>query len=146
MIRVIEREGKAPQLPKHGQLTHWFWEGLAEGSFQTTRCKACGRVSFPPRPDCPQCLASDMEWVALAATGKIYTSTLIRAVPTQFTDIAPLSVGVIDLDDGIRLLCWLVEDAGRLQLDSRVEIVALRYEDGCLFGAAPDRPPLSGPR
>ena len=39
--------------------------------------------------------------------------------------------------DGIRLLRWLVEGAGGLRLDSPVEIVSIRYEDGCLFGAAP---------
>lgn len=139
MIRVIERKGKAPQLPRESQLTRWFWQELGEGQFQTTRCRACNRVSFPPRPDCPACLASDMEWVPLATTGKVYTSTLIGAVPTQFIEAAPLPVGVIDLDDGVRLLCWLVEGAGRLPLDSPVEIVALRYEDGCLFGAASPR-------
>ena len=77
-----------------------------------------------------------MEWAPLATRGKVYTSTLIRAVPTPFIESAPLPVGVIDLDDGIRLLCWLVDGAGRLPLDSRIEIVIIRYEDGCLFGAA----------
>lgn len=136
-MRVIQRRGKAPKLPAESQLTRWFWQGLGDGLFQTTRCRSCDRVSFPPRPDCPQCLASDMEWAPLATLGKVYTSTLIRAVPTPFIDSAPLPVGVIDLNDGIRLLCWLVEGAGGLPLDSRVEIVTIRYEDGCLFAAAP---------
>lgn len=137
MIRIIERKGKAPKLPAESQLTRWFWQGLGDGLFQTTRCRSCDRVSFPPRADCPDCLASDTEWAPLATRGKVYTSTLIRAVPTPFIPSAPLPVGVIDLDDGIRLLCWLVEGAGRLPLDSQVEIVTIRYEDGCLFGAAP---------
>ena len=139
MIRVIKRKGKMPKLPKAGQLTRWFWQGLEEGRLESTRCRGCGRISFPPRPDCPACLASDMEWTPLSPRGKVYTSTLIRAVPTPFIDTAPLPVGVIDLDYGVRLLCWLVEGAGRLPLDSAVEIVALKFEDGCLFGAAPPR-------
>ena len=139
MIRIINRPGKAPKLPKQSQLTRWFWQGLGEGQFQSTRCRNCQRISFPPRPDCPNCLASDMEWAPLATHGTVYTSTLIRAVPTPFIDSAPLPVGVIDLEDGVRLLCWLVEGAGRLPLDSPVEIVAISYEDGCLFGAAPNR-------
>ena len=137
MIRIIDRQGNAPKLPKESQLTRWFWQGLGEGLFQSTRCRKCGRISFPPRPECPSCLASDMEWTPLTPRGKVYTSTLIRAVPTPFIESAPLPVGVIDLDDGVRLLCWLVEGAGRLPLGSTVEIVALSYEDGCLFGAAP---------
>lgn len=137
MIRSIKRQGKAPRLAKQSQLTRWFWQGLGEGQFQTTRCRVCDRTSFPPRPDCPGCLGNDMGWTPLATRGRVYTSTLIRAVPTPFIDSAPLPVGVVDLDDGIRLLCWLVEGAGRLPLDSPVEIVALQYEDGCLFGAAP---------
>ena len=137
MIRIIERQGNAPKLPKESQLTRWFWQGLGDGLFESTHCRDCNRISFPPRPDCPNCLASNMEWVPLAPRGRVYTSTLIRAVPTPFIESAPLPVGVIDLDDGVRLLCWLVEGAGRLPLDSAVEIVAIRYEDGCLFGAAP---------
>ena len=137
MIRVIERKGKIPKLPKQSQLTRWFWQGLAEGRLETTKCRNCVRVSFPPRPDCPACLASDMAWTPLSPRGKVYTSTLIRAVPTPFIETAPLPVGVIDLEVGVRLMCWLVEGAGRLPLDSAVEIVALKFEDGCLFGAAP---------
>ncbi|TNE32915.1 MAG: Zn-ribbon domain-containing OB-fold protein [Alphaproteobacteria bacterium] len=137
MIRIIDRHGKAPKLPSESQLTRWFWQGLGDGLFQSTRCRECDRISFPPRPDCPNCLASNMEWTSLTRRGTIYTTTLIRAVPTPFIESAPLPVGVIDLEDGVRLLCWLVEGAGRLPLDSTVEIVTLRYEDGCLFGAAP---------
>lgn len=136
-MRVIVRKGKAPKLAAESQLTRWFWQGLGDGRFQSTRCRECSRISFPPRPDCPSCLANNMEWAPLAQRGKVYTSTLIRAVPTPFIDSAPLPVGVIDLDDDVRLLCWLVEGAGRLTLDSPVEIVGIRYEDGCLFGAAP---------
>ena len=56
--------------------------------------------------------------------------------PSEYMRTASGDEGV-EIDDGIRLLCWLVEGAGRLPLDSQVEIVTIRYEDGSLFGAAP---------
>lgn len=137
MIPVIARDGPMPRVPRESALTRWFWQQLGEGEWQTSRCRACGRVSFPPRRDCPDCWGGDMEWAALAAGGRLYARTVIRAVPMPFLDHAPLDVGVVDLDDGVRLLCWLIDGAGALPLDTTVTMVALRFADGTLFAARP---------
>ena len=135
MIARVNRSGKMPRAPRHSQLTHWFWQALSDGEFTSTKCNNCGRVSFPPRPDCPQCWAGDMIWTPLAATGRLYSRSRIAVVPEVFIDHAPLDIGVVDLDDGIRLLCWLIGGAESLLLDAPVEMVALCYEDGALFAA-----------
>lgn len=137
MIPVVAMRGQAPRLPRESALTRWFWQGLAEGQWQTSCCGQCGRVSFPPRRDCPACWAGDMRWTPLAPRGRLYSRTVIRAVPQQFVGHAPLDIGVVDLDDGVRLLCWLVDGAPALALDAAVEIVALRFADGALFAARP---------
>ena len=61
--------------------------------------------------------------------------TRIHVVPEAFIDVGPLDVGVIDLDAGLRLLCWLVENAQTAPLDSRLELVALRHANGTVIGA-----------
>ena len=135
MIAVIECAGKLPRLPRYSQLTRWFWQGLDEGLFQTTRCADCGRLSIPPRPDCPDCLSEQTEWQILPTGGTLYARTRIHVVPEAFIDVGPLDVGVIDLDAGLRLLCWLVENAQTAPLDSRLELVALRHANGTVIGA-----------
>lgn len=135
MIAVIDRPGTMPKLPRHSRLTRWHWEGLESGLLQTTRCTHCGRISFPPRPDCPDCLAHGWEWQQLEPHGKLYTRTRIHVVPEAYIDSAPLDVGIVDLDMGVRLVCWLVGGAERLPPDAAVELVAVRFANGCLIGA-----------
>lgn len=49
-----------------------FYDELANERFMTTRCKSCDSTFFPPRTLCPDCLGSDLEWVALPGTGSVY--------------------------------------------------------------------------
>ncbi|MCZ8322183.1 MAG: OB-fold domain-containing protein [Novosphingobium sp.] len=78
------------------------------------------------------------EWQILSAGGTLYSRTRIHVVPEAFIEAAPLDVGIIDHDAGLRFLCWLVEDAQTAPLDSRLELVALRYANGTVFGARPE--------
>jgi uncharacterized OB-fold protein len=137
MITVIDRSGTIPKLPRHSQLSRWHWQGLENGLLQTTRCTGCGRISFPPRPDCPDCLTHAWEWQQMAPEGTLYARTRIHVVPEAYIDSAPLNVGIVDLDMGVRLVCWLVEGADRLPPDAATELVALRFANGCLIGARP---------
>jgi len=50
---------------------HEFYENLREGKFTTTKCKKCGRVSYPPRVICPECYSDELEWVELPKKGKV---------------------------------------------------------------------------
>ena len=71
----------------------------------------------------------------LPTGGTLYARTRIQMVPEAFIEAAPLDVGIIDLDAGLRLLCWLVEKAQTALLDSRVELVALRHANGTAIEA-----------
>jgi uncharacterized OB-fold protein len=50
---------------------HEFYENLREGKFTTTKCKKCGRVSYPPRVICPACYSDELEWIELPKKGKV---------------------------------------------------------------------------
>lgn len=137
MIAVLHRSGRLPRAPRLTTLSRWHWQALADGILQTTRCVNCQRLRFPPRPSCPKCWGQDWCWEELPDQGTLYSRSRIHVVPERFIDISPLDVGVIDLVAGPRLICWLAEGAELLPLDSPVEMVALRYEDGAILGARP---------
>jgi uncharacterized OB-fold protein len=48
-----------------------FYENLREGKFTTTKCKKCGRVSYPPRVICPDCYSDELEWIELPKRGRV---------------------------------------------------------------------------
>ncbi len=84
-----------------------FADELREGRLMGTKCKSCGEIYFPPRADCTKCMASDMEWRRHSGKGKLVTFTTIHAAPTGFEDMAPYTIGVVDLQEGGRLLAWV---------------------------------------
>jgi uncharacterized OB-fold protein len=86
-----------------------FAEYLKDGYLMGSRCKSCGYNTYPPRADCPKCLSSEFEFVEWSGKGKLMTFTKITAAPTGFQDIAPYTVGLVELEDGGRLIGWFGE-------------------------------------
>ena len=82
---------------------------LKDGRLMATRCKACGQTTFPPRADCPKCLEGDFEFSEISGKGTLHTYSKIAAAPTGFEDVVPYTVGVVDLEEGGRLLAWIGE-------------------------------------
>lgn len=124
--------------PRLSEFTQHFWNGLREGRWQTSCCKACGRQTFPPKPVCPHCWSPEVRWSALSPRGTLYAWTRIHAAPTVFAAEAPYAVGIVDLDTGIRLGCRLIDVPGlNWRPDMPMEMVVLQYEDGPLFAARP---------
>jgi len=100
---------------------HGFAAHLREGRLMGSRCDACGHVEFPPRADCPTCLEDGFTFVERKNRGTVVTYTRIDAAPAGFEDLAPYVLGVVDLEEGGRLLAWfgesLPEEALRIGLE-----------------------------
>ncbi|MGB7295425.1 MAG: Zn-ribbon domain-containing OB-fold protein [Candidatus Aminicenantales bacterium] len=96
------------------------------------KCKNCGFIAFPPRSVCPRCHSRAFETITLADAGKIVTFTIIRVPPQPFSDQAPYAVGIVDLDDGVRLTGQIVDCAfEELKIGQRVKIEFRKvYEEG----------------
>jgi uncharacterized OB-fold protein len=86
-----------------------FARHLKNGRLMGSRCKHCGATSFPPKADCDACMSGDFEFVEVSGTGTLVTFTKIVAAPTGFEDVAPYTIGVLDLAEGGRALAWLGE-------------------------------------
>jgi uncharacterized protein len=137
-LAIVRVDGRRPYPPRVSAFTQTFWSGLAEGRFLGTRCGACTKASFPPKPFCPHCWSDRIEWVALAPRGTVYSSTVMHAVPAYFRHEAPYRVGIVDLDDGIRIATRVLGVEAGFGVGARAEIVVLAYEDGLLFSARID--------
>ena len=124
--------------PRESEFTKAFWSELGQGRWRTTRCTRCHRQTFPPKPVCPHCWSTDVEWTELATRGTLYSWTRIHAAPAVFAAEAPYACGIVDLDGGIRLACRVVErDDIPLKVGQPVEMVVLQFRDGPLFAARP---------
>ena len=133
-LAILDRNCARPLAPRVNRFTARFWDALARGELQTTRCADCARASFPPRQFCPGCGGTRMEWMGLQGTGTLYAHTTVHAAPSMFP--TPYTLAIVDLDEGLRVVTRLVDTPTKPMPGTRVRLVVTRYTDGCLFEAA----------
>ena len=82
---------------------HWR-ESPQRYRMEAAKCKKCGTVSFPGRLICNECGHTEYETINLSGKGKLETFTIIRTAPSGFTDFAPYAVGLVNMDEGVKVL------------------------------------------
>jgi len=86
-------------------------------------CNKCGKWFFPPRLVCDGCGGREFATKRMARTGKIVTHTMIRTPASDFVDEAPFAVAIIEMDDGPRLTCQVVDHReGELKIGQPVRL------------------------
>lgn len=132
----IKRDRAYP--PRVTDFTERFWKELEKGNLFTTRCRSCDMLAFPPKPICPHCWTDTPDWVEIRNTGTLYSWTRIHSSPAQFTPELPYEVGVVDLDDNLRIACRVVlEGRNDPTPGDSVKLVVLLYQDGPIIGVKP---------
>lgn len=140
-IERVRRSGVRPFPPRVSVFTRPFWDALSAGRLISTRCRQCGRVSFPPKPHCRSCWSEDIDWVDLPSEGSLYSFTRVHVVPRAFISDALYDIGIVDLPNGVRLMCRLLDAGPQTEVGSPVRMVSVIYEDGPLFAARVEQRP-----
>lgn len=136
-LKVIDMNGLMAYPPRTSDLSKRFWDKLAEGEFETTECKDCGKLTFPPKKFCPHCWSRNVEWVSTPTRGTIYSYTTVHIAPAVFAHEAPYMVCIADMDGGLRIATRLVGAENGVTPDDPVELVALKYDDASHFAVRP---------
>lgn len=96
-------------LPVPDENTAAFWTAGKAGKLVLQRCQSCDRLQFYPRAMCATCLSDSLEWIEASGKGQLYSHTTVhRALMPGFEDAVPYVVALVELDEGVRLLCQLV--------------------------------------
>jgi uncharacterized OB-fold protein len=72
-------------------------------------CVPCGERAFPYTDICPWCGAHATHQVSLAPTGTLWAWTAVTAAPPGYSGPVPFGFGVVELDDGLRVVTRLTE-------------------------------------
>lgn len=101
-----------------------YWREIPQRyRLEANKCETCDTIFFPPRIICPQCKTRELVPTKLADKGKVLSYTIIRVPPHQFADQAPYAVGIVELDDGVKLTAQIVDcDFEDLKIGQRVRI------------------------
>ena len=118
-----------------------FWAGTARGELLVQSCGQCGRRRIPPRPMCPACRSTKIEWTKLSGHGTIW-SFVVPHPPLlpAYQALAPYNVITVTLteDPSLRLVGNLVArddgpinevDPATIVIGSAVRVVFQQVED-----------------
>jgi uncharacterized OB-fold protein len=91
-----------------------FWAGAARGELLVQACGRCHAWRMPPRPMCPRCRSTDVEWVTTSGRGTVWSFVVAHPpLLPAYAAFAPYNVIVVALDDdpSIRFVGNLVASA-----------------------------------
>jgi uncharacterized OB-fold protein/acyl dehydratase len=86
--------------------TFWF-EGAREHKLLIQRCASCGKLRHPPRPMCGECRSLEWDTVEASGRGTVY-SYVVNHHPQVPAFDYPLAVGLVELEEGTRLVANVV--------------------------------------
>jgi uncharacterized OB-fold protein len=101
-----------------------FWAATRDGRLTAPRCRACGRLRWPPTPVCGACLSEDTDWVDVSSHGTIWSYAVYhRAFHPGFRAEVPYVVAVVEVPDGPHFVGNLVGARDGLAVGAQVTAV-----------------------
>jgi uncharacterized OB-fold protein len=107
----------------------WF-NAVREGRLEIQRCSDCHTLRHPPGPACPVCRSFEWDSVESSRRGTLHSWTIIHH-PQDPAFEYPLAVGLIDLDEGIRIVADIAGvDHESLELGMELEVGFAEHAHG----------------
>jgi uncharacterized OB-fold protein len=108
-----------------------WWQAAQEHRLLLRRCRDCGASHFYPRPFCPVCWSTDVDWEQASGVGRLYTWSVVRSngLP-PFSTRVPYVAALVDLAEGPRMMTNVVQcQPERLACEQPLEVVWEQEEE-----------------
>lgn len=93
---------------------------MSEPGVNGFRCPKCNWSDFFETKTCPQC-HSKVNEVLLSGRGKVASFTVIRYPPKGFEEEAPYIVGLVDLENGPRVIARITANPEEFKIAQAVQ-------------------------
>jgi len=104
-----------------------FWEATAEGRLVLPKCLECDTLIWYPRPFCPNCASTRVEWIAASGRGSVYSFTVNRrgqADLAAYREAGVYVLAYVELEEGPRVMTNIVDcDPDSVRIGQQVEVV-----------------------
>jgi len=125
--------GMPRPVPEADKLDAPYWEGTRVGELRVQRCGRCREFQWGPEWLCHRCLAFEMEWVAVAPRGRIYSwERAWHPVHPALKDHGPYVVVLVELPEAgnARMIGNLVGDPMQtVEIGAAVDAVFEPHDD-----------------
>lgn len=100
----------------------FFFIAARDGRLAIQRCANCATLRHPPAPCCPRCRSFDWDTVESSRRCTLHSYTVVHGPQDGAFDY-PLAVGLVDLEEGTRLVAdisGIAEDELRIGMPLEV--------------------------
>ncbi len=125
MSDTTEQKPSRPRpLPQRAQTNAPFWDAARAEKLLLQYDRATGHWQFWPRPNSVRTGRADLEWRESAGRGVLYSFTMSAIPAAGFEHRMPYAVGLIELDDGVRIIANLIDvDPADIIIGMRLRVV-----------------------
>ena len=116
-------------VPAPTLLTRPFWDGCSRGELLFQRCQSCAAANFEPAPGCRSCGSNGLSWERSSGRGRLYSWVVIER-PQSPHFIVPYACGIVELEEGYRMLATVAECAAEDLADGLPLVVDFQLSDG----------------
>lgn len=111
-------------LPPRFGLAGEFYDFCKRHELRFQRCIGCATWRHIPRHLCAKCGSAAWEWAKSSGRGRIFSwTTIVQPAAPQFADFVPYSATIIEMEEGVRVVSWVVDcPPEALCLDQKVEV------------------------
>lgn len=104
-----------------------YWQACARQELTYQRCTGCNQPCWPARSHCPDCGTRTLEWQRSAGRGTVYSFSTVGRGPTPaWQEIAPYTVGFVELEEGYFLFTQIDAPPESIAIGDRVEVAFIR--------------------
>lgn len=132
ILKFAPGERKAPKpprpLPSITQDNAFLYEGYQEGELRIQRCAGCQTLRHTPLPGCGACGSLEWDWIVSKGTGEIFSFVVVHYPQVPSFDY-PLPIGLIELDEGTRIVANLDMAPEDVAIGMRVEARIVAFDD-----------------
>ena len=118
-------------LPAPDPETEPFWDAARDGRLLIKRCADCGAAHFYPRPFCPVCWSSAVDWEQASGQAALYTWSVVHQNDLPpFAERVPYVAAVVDLAEGPRMMTNVVDcDTDSLTAGMALQVAYRELDD-----------------
>ena len=106
----------------------WIAEAK-KGNINIQQCIDCKHKQFYPRDFCLDCSSKEVEFLPTDGSGVVYSYTEVHRSPNKEIFKTPYFVGIVEIEEGIRIICNLLFKDGKDKIGKKVYFQKISEEE-----------------
>lgn len=139
---------KPRPLPKPTPATQAFWDGAKKGKLMLQWDPTAKKYQFWPRANSVRTGRRNLQWKPTSGKGALYSFTVTHVPTPGFEARAPYVIGMIQLDEGVRIIANLINiEIDEVEIGMRMKVAWEKLSDDITYFAfEPDKRAKSKPK